>query len=92
MIRIEGLWKTYHMNGRSKVVARNMNATMPSRTAVALLGRNGAGKSTLMQMIAGTMTPDDGQVVSSGSISWPVDTTCPSSGVMVPAIICIKVD
>jgi len=72
MIRIEDLWKTYHMNGRSKVVARNMNATMPSRTAVALLGRNGAGKSTLMQMIAGTMTPDDGQVVSSGSISWPV--------------------
>ena len=72
MIRLENLCKTYHMNGRSKVVADNINATLPSRTAVALLGRNGAGKSSLLKMIAGAMPPDSGQVVSDGSISWPV--------------------
>ncbi|MGR3634291.1 MAG: ABC transporter ATP-binding protein [Shimia sp.] len=72
MIRIEDLCKTYHMNGRSKVVAKNVSATFPSRTAVAILGRNGAGKSSLMKMIAGTMSPDSGRVISSGTISWPV--------------------
>lgn len=72
MIKIEELWKTFRLNGRSKVVARNMNATLPAKTAVAILGRNGAGKSSLMNMIAGTMMPDSGRVVSDGSISWPV--------------------
>jgi ATP-binding cassette subfamily F protein uup len=30
---------------------------------VCLLGRNGAGKSTLMQLVDGTLKPDDGQVM-----------------------------
>ncbi|TCK99846.1 capsular polysaccharide transport system ATP-binding protein [Shimia isoporae] len=72
MIRIENLCKAYHMNGRSKVVADNLNADIPSRTAVAILGRNGAGKSSLLRMIAGTMSPDSGRVISDGSISWQV--------------------
>jgi capsular polysaccharide transport system ATP-binding protein len=39
---------------------------------VALLGRNGTGKSTLLLMIAGTMLPTSGRIVSTGTISWPV--------------------
>lgn len=72
MIRLENLSKTYHLNGQRKVVARNLNVTFPDQTSVALLGRNGAGKSSLLRMIAGTMTPDKGRVISTGSISWPV--------------------
>ncbi|SHH85206.1 ABC transporter ATP-binding protein [Cognatishimia maritima] len=72
MIRLENLSKTYHLNGQHKVVAQNINAAFPAQTSVALLGRNGAGKSSLLRMIAGTMTPDSGRVISAGSISWPV--------------------
>lgn len=72
MIKLEGLYKTFALNGRRKVVANNINATFPSRTSVALLGRNGAGKSSLLRMIAGTIEPDRGHITSTGSISWPV--------------------
>lgn len=72
MIRLRNLSKTYHLNGRSKVVAENLNVTFPTGVSVALLGRNGAGKSSLLKMIAGTMDPDSGEVVSNGTISWPV--------------------
>ena len=39
---------------------------------MALLGRNGAGKSTLLKIIGGTMRPDYGEVLSTGSISWQI--------------------
>ncbi len=72
MIRFENLSKSFMVHGRPQPVIRNLNLTIPSGQSLALLGRNGAGKSTLMQIIAGNMRPDEGRVVSDGSISWPV--------------------
>ena len=72
MIRFEQLTKVFRMEGKSKVVADAISTTFPTGRSVALLGRNGAGKSTLLQMIAGTMDPTSGRIVSTGTISWPV--------------------
>ncbi len=72
MIRFENLTKSYPMRGERKVVIDNLNLTLPTGKSLGLLGRNGAGKSTLMQLIAGTLRPDWGQVISDGSISWTV--------------------
>lgn len=72
MIRFENLTKIFSLEGRRKTVADNICATFPTGKAVALLGRNGAGKSTLLQMIAGTVEPTRGRIVSTGTISWPV--------------------
>lgn len=72
MVRLENLTKVYSIRGERSVVADNINITFPTGRAVALLGRNGAGKSSLLRMVAGTMLPTSGQVVSDGSISWPV--------------------
>lgn len=72
MIRLENLCKTHVLQGRRKIVARNIFATFPAGVSVGLLGRNGAGKSTLLQMIAGTLAPDRGEVLRRGTVSWPV--------------------
>lgn len=60
------------MRGKYQPVIRNLNLTLPSGRSLALLGRNGAGKSTLLSMVAGTMRPDTGQIISDGSISFTV--------------------
>ena len=72
MIRFEHLTKSFRLRGERKVVIDDLNLTLPTGRSLALLGRNGAGKSTLLQMIAGTMRPDSGRIVSDGTISWPV--------------------
>lgn len=72
MIVFENVTKVFSLEGSRKVVADAINAVFPTGRSVALLGRNGAGKSTLMQMIAGTMDPTSGRIVSTGTISWPV--------------------
>lgn len=72
MIRLEHLTKIFALDGKRKVVLQDVNLEFPSGIAVGLLGRNGAGKSTLLQMIAGTMDPTAGRIVSTGTISWPV--------------------
>lgn len=72
MIRFENLSKSFTVKGQLKLVINDLTATLPTGKSLALLGRNGAGKSTLMQLIAGTLRPDSGRVVSDGTISWPV--------------------
>jgi|TARA_R110002049_G_scaffold117332_2_gene270539 capsular polysaccharide transport system ATP-binding protein len=72
MIEFRNLTKVFSIRGKRKVVADNISMTFPRGRAVGLLGRNGAGKSTLLKMIAGTMDPTEGKIISHGTISWPV--------------------
>jgi len=72
LIRFEHLTKSFRLRGERKVVIDDLNLTLPTGKSLALLGRNGAGKTTLLDMIAGTMRPDSGRIVSDGTISWPV--------------------
>lgn len=72
MIRLEHLTKVFVLNGQRKIVMQDVSLEFRSGVSVALLGRNGAGKSTLLQMIAGTLAPTSGRIISTGAISWPV--------------------
>lgn len=72
MIRLDHLSKTFVLKGRRKVVADDICVDFPTGASIGLLGRNGAGKSTLMKMIAGNMDPTSGQILSTGTISYPV--------------------
>ena len=72
MIVFRNLSKAFVLNGNRKVIADNINVVFPTGKAVAVLGRNGAGKSSLLKMIAGTLEADSGEILTPGSMSWPV--------------------
>lgn len=72
MIEFSHVYKRFRTPRGFKYVARDINCTFPSNVSVGLLGRNGAGKSTLMQMIGGRMQPNNGKIITKGSVSWPV--------------------
>jgi ABC-type multidrug transport system fused ATPase/permease subunit len=58
-----------------------LSLTLPTGRSLALLGGNGAGKSTLLKLVAGTIRPDAGQIISDGSsphdaAAGPTHWTC----------------
>lgn len=72
MIEFQDISKGFWVHGERQVVIHNLSLKLPSGKSLALLGRNGAGKSTLLKIVAGTMRPDTGQIVSDGTISFTV--------------------
>lgn len=72
MIEFRNLRKEFALRGRRITVIDDLNITLPTNASVGLFGRNGAGKSTLLQLISGAMEPTSGEILSSGTISWPV--------------------
>ncbi len=72
MIEFQDISKGFWVQDLYQPVIRRLNLTLPSGRSLALLGRNGAGKSTLLSIVAGTLRPDTGQVVSDGTISFTV--------------------
>ena len=72
MITLRNLTKVFVLNGQRKTVLNRVNMDFPTGISVGLLGRNGAGKSTLLDLIAGTADATAGEVLSDGSISFPV--------------------
>lgn len=72
MIHLDRLTKAFWSKGGRKAIIDDLTVTFPTGSSVALLGRNGAGKSTLLRLIAGTIRPTSGRVLTTGSVSYPV--------------------
>lgn len=72
MIHLERIAKRFRRNGVTRIVLDHVTMTLPDVPGLALLGRNGAGKSTLLRLVAGTLAPDHGRVVTDENISWPM--------------------
>jgi capsular polysaccharide transport system ATP-binding protein len=72
MIRLENVTKSYPLRDGRKYLMRNVTLDLPRGRSVGLLGRNGAGKSTLLRMLGGSVLPDDGRIVRTVTVSWPL--------------------
>jgi ABC-type multidrug transport system ATPase subunit len=57
-IEVQGLGHSFNQNE----LFNNLTFTIPSKSSCAIVGANGSGKSTLMQILAGRITPQKGNV------------------------------
>jgi capsular polysaccharide transport system ATP-binding protein len=72
MLTVRGLTKQYPLEGRPRVLFRDLSFTLPRNGRLAVMGRNGQGKSTLIKMLGGVIEPTAGDVNWSMSCSWPM--------------------
>ena len=63
MIEARGLALGY----RGRTVLRDVDLSLAAHELVAIVGPNGAGKSTLLRALAGTLTPQHGDVLVDGA-------------------------
>src|SRR5689334_8239747 len=56
---------SYHVDGLA--ILADVSIEVPKGTAVALVGPNGAGKTTLFEIIAGHLSPTNGEVRALGA-------------------------
>lgn len=72
MIRLQNVTKYYPTAHGRHYVFRDVTFDFPDNLNIGIIGRNGAGKSTLLQLLAGGDVPNEGRVVRTGRISWPI--------------------
>jgi capsular polysaccharide transport system ATP-binding protein len=73
MIHLVNISKQYATWAGDRIVLFPTSLSIPTDRGVAVLGRNGAGKSTLLRMIAGVELPDQGRIIRTVSVSWPLN-------------------
>ncbi|MEQ9466354.1 MAG: ATP-binding cassette domain-containing protein [Ekhidna sp.] len=66
---------------RKNWIFRDLNFEFSSGETVAITGKNGAGKSTLIQIIAGYLTPSEGEILIDGK---PIDDPSPQTTFVGP--------
>lgn len=69
MLEIKNVTKKFNLTGTQedeRIALDNVSLTVAPGEFVTIIGGNGSGKSTLMNIIAGTLSPDSGQVFING--------------------------
>lgn len=66
MLELKNISYTVDEGENSKEIIKNLDLTIDNGKFVVITGPNGGGKSTLAKIIAGIVTPDEGQIILDG--------------------------
>ncbi|MDM7932215.1 ABC transporter ATP-binding protein [Tabrizicola sp.] len=72
MLLFDRVSKSYRLKGVRKAILSDFSFRFPEGRNVGIMGRNGAGKSTMMRLMAGIEPPDQGRVLRTSRVSWPL--------------------
>jgi iron(III) transport system ATP-binding protein len=78
-IRIQGVSKHYHSEGKTIKALDKVDLTIPANEIFTLLGPSGCGKTTLLRCIVGLESPDRGEISIGDEVVWSHD-----KGIYVP--------
>lgn len=66
LLEIKNLSKEYKRNGKVFYALNNVNFTVSNGQFISIVGCSGSGKSTLLSVIAGLLSPSEGDVIIDG--------------------------
>jgi len=69
MIELKNVTKVFNLTGNEddkRIALNNLNLTIDDGEFVTIIGSNGSGKSTTLNIITGSLFPDEGRVILSG--------------------------
>ncbi len=72
MIAFENVSKSFWTGKRHKVILDRASFRVELGRSLGILAPNGTGKTTIINMMAGLEKPDEGQVIRSSRISFPL--------------------
>ena len=72
MIAFENVSKSFWTGKSRKVILDRASFKVDIGNSLGILARNGAGKTTIVNMMAGLEKPDEGKVVRTSRISFPL--------------------
>lgn len=63
MLEIKNLFKSFNSNKDTKEVLKNINLKIEKANIVGIIGPSGVGKTTILNLVAGLIKPDEGQII-----------------------------
>ncbi len=72
MIAFENVSKSFWTGSTRKVILHNASFKVEVGNSLGILAKNGTGKTTIINMMAGLEKPDEGKVIRTSRISFPL--------------------
>ncbi len=72
MLKFENVSKSFWTGTQRKVILDRANFTVEQGQSLGILAANGTGKTTLINMMAGLEKPDEGKIIRTSRISFPL--------------------
>src|SRR5690242_4332857 len=66
---LQTLWRGKRQFYREFWALRDVGFSLAPGQVLGVVGRNGSGKSTLLQVVAGTLAPTTGEVITRGTVA-----------------------